>query len=327
MKNSLPILFVLMLFFSFASYAQDEFKTWDENNDSAIVKDSTNNSLATTPSIQTDKTEDCSNSCTRNRNNFYWVIGTLLFTVLAGIFMKFNSTRKTRMFFLIGSIAILGFYRGSCPCPVAGIQETLLLPFTNEMHVGKTIWFVGLIPITYFFGRVWCGWVCQLGALQEIIFSNKFNLFTSPKSQKVFRTIRIFILVILVIQLLITKEVIWNKYDPFKAAFNLFATNTVSWILLGLLLLSSVLIYRPFCKSICPVGLALGWISKIPGASNIKMDKSCINCKSCERACKIDAITYSNKCASIVNQDCIACGECMDACRLNSLHIQNEFKA
>lgn len=325
MKAQLYILLIFLFTITLTSFAQDEFKSWNEQeNSTSKEKISTAEEKSSTVNAKNklDKAI-CAEGCRKKNSNIYWIVGTLFVTILAGIFIKFKLTRKTRGFFLIASVVILGFYRGSCPCPVSSLQETLLLPFSSMIHFSKTFWFIGLIPITYFFGKVWCGWVCHLGALQELIFSNRFNFYSSEKAQKVFRYFRQFILIILIIQLLITKEVIWNKYDPFKTAYNLIATNTLSWILLGILLISSVLIYRPFCKSICPVGLVLGWISKIPGAAIIKFDKSCVHCKSCDKSCKINAITYNNKSASIEHQECIACGECIDSCKHSSLHIQN----
>jgi len=177
------------------------------------------------------------------------------------------------------------------------------------------VWFLGLIPITYLVGKVWCGWVCHLGALQEVLFiPGRLNRYKSDRAQLIMKIIRWLLLATLIIQLIITKTYLFDKIDPFRVAFNLLSVNKTGWILLGLLILSSLFIYRPFCRSACPIGLVLGWISKIPGASIIGVKGECRNCKVCSNACKVDAIHRYEKHSVLDNKECIACGDCLDTC-------------
>ena len=253
----------------------------------------------------------------------WWSIFILLFTILAGILVKFKATRKLRPIFLIASIVILGFYRGGCPGPVSSIQNVYLLGYDLalglEIHWQPIILFLGLIPITYIFGKVFCGWICHLGALQEVLNLSKIKILQSEKAQKIMRIIRIVILVALIVQLTSTHIILWNKIGPFKVAYNLFSANIVGYVLLGVLLISSIFIHRPFCKTICPVGLTLGWISKIPGATVLGINSGCLSCKSCNSACDIRAITRKNKQSKLDNQECILCGSCMDDCNIQEI--------
>lgn len=258
---------------------------------------------------------------------YLWVIGILAFTVLSGFLVRNAKTRKLRIFFLLASIVILGFYRGGCPCPIMGFQNLILAIKGVEVGWHSVVWFLALIPITYFFGKVWCGWICHLGALQEFLFMGKFEILKSPKAQDILRYVRISVVVILVVQILITNTNIFVHYDPFKIAFNLFSTSTLGYILLGIMLVSSLFINRPFCRTVCPIGLILGWVSLIPGASVIGVKKgACAGCKSCASACNIHAISRENKTSRLVNQDCIGCGECVDACGQNGLGFHKAGK-
>ena len=244
--------------------------------------------------------------------------------ILISFFMKYEDFRKTKGLFLLASVVYLGFIRGACPCMILSFQNTILTMLGNDIELISLVWFLGLIPVTYFFGKVWCGWLCHLGALQELLFRTPgLGLLKKRRSQKIMRMVRIVILIILLLQLLITRTNIFIHYDPFKVAFNLFSANTTGYVLLVLLLVSSVLIYRPFCRAVCPVGLILGWVVMIPGARRLTKQETCTDCVSCSKNCRYQALTYENKISTLDIQDCILCGDCLGSCRKNALQAVN----
>jgi NAD-dependent dihydropyrimidine dehydrogenase PreA subunit len=250
------------------------------------------------------------------------VLLALLATIIAGFLVRNFRTRKLRPFFLIGAIVVLGFIEGACPCPISSVQNTLLFLFGEEVHWYNMLWFLGLLPVTYFLGKVWCGWICHLGALQELIhIPARFSFLQSRKAVKILKWIRIATFVLLIVQLFVTRTNIFIKYDPFKVAFNLFSTNTTGYVLLVIMLISSVLVYRPFCRGFCPIGLILGWVARIPGASVLGVKDNCMSCKSCNDACQMQAITREKKKSELDNEECIACGECLDSCRQKELRF------
>lgn len=328
------ILFFLILIigWSVSLRAQDEFTAFTSTEN--ISTDSIQNNefeafdeFETFNQTEIKNTEStCSGEhacCKKDKTgNLLWVLGVLVFTIVAGFFVRFSKTRNLRGLFLVASVVILGFYKGACPCPISSMQNLVLAGLGLDIAWQSLIWFLALLPITYLFGRVYCGWICHLGALQEFIYlPAKIKILQAEKTQKILRAIRIFFLIALIIQLFITKTNIFKHYDPFKVAFNLIGTNTISWVLLGLLLISSVFIYRPFCKAVCPIGLILGWINKIPGASVVGNNGACSGCKTCDNNCKIRAITRDDKFSRLDNQECIACGECINNCNKNALHF------
>ncbi len=291
--------FILVLIFSHILYSQDEFKEWkysqDEFNEWKAPVDTT------------------------SHKNLYWLAGIMGITIMAGLLLRSSKGRKLRYFFLVSSVAILGFYRGACPCPVNGFQEMILFIPGITVHAFPILFFFLLVPITYFMGKVWCGWVCHLGALQELVhMQGKFHLLSSVPAQKIIKYIRVAVLILLVIQLLVTQTVLWKQVDPFKAIFNLYASGYMTWILVAILLASSILIYRPFCKTLCPVGLVLGWVSRIPGAAGIHISSGCKSCKLCSQACRSNAIRKIESSIHIQRDECIACGECMEACKVEN---------
>lgn len=286
---------------------QDEFSSNDEFSDS-------NNEFNSTPE-----------KIPTNWNRFYWAIGILGFVILAGIFVRVPKLRKFRPLFLLAAVVILGFYRGG-PGIISSFQNTYLFIIGASNKWTAIVLFVGILPLTYIFGKVFCGWICYLGAIQQFLYISKIKLFQTEKAQKVFKIIRYIALTALIIQLTIIGRIEWSTIGPFKVIFNLYSPNITGYILLAILLVSSLFIYRPFCKAICPVGLILGWITKIPGASILGINNSCTSCKTCNTACDINAITRENKISKIDNSECVMCGDCLDDCKVTSIQTFRKGK-
>ena len=85
--------------------------------------------------------------------------------------------------------------------------------------------------------------------------------------------------------------------------------------LLVLCILSSMFIYRPFCKYICPLGAFYSLFQKI-SLLRMRCDKdACIHCGKCAGICpmNVDPSKTPN------SAECIRCGECIKACPKKAL--------
>lgn len=268
-------------------------------------------------------------SCNFDQNKSFLIqlLILALLLIFIGSTIQYRWMKLLRPFFLLVMLVWLGFSNGGCPCMISSFTNTVLVISGHSVDWIHLLWFLGLIPLTYFLGRIWCGWLCHLGALQEFIFKgNRFELFKSLKAQRIMRTIQIIVFVIWVLYVAISQTNFYCHYDPFKVAFNLFSSHHTGYILLGILLISSLFINRPFCRTICPVGFILGLISYIPFARRIRKSDNCIQCKKCTSVCPTHAITYNNKKSSINTIQCIACGECLDSCYFKSLTLSRKQK-
>ena len=261
----------------------------------------------------------------------HWVLGILAATVIAGFLVRLKLGRKFRVLFLLAAVVVIGFFKGACPCMISSFIDMILWFFGTESHWYKFLWFLGLIPITYIFGRVWCGWVCHIGALQEFLFlGSKFQALKSELANKIMKFLQYLLLVILLSQLFITKTNLWCRIDPFLSAYNLFSATTTGLALLALMLLSSIFIFRPFCRAACPIGLILGWICKIPRASILEETSDCIVCSICSETCQLQAIKRKKEeesfSLSFDNKECNVCGDCMSSCDKNAVHFTRTKK-
>lgn len=237
----------------------------------------------------------------------------IIFTLVAALLVRFHDTRLLRPIILLGSLALFGFYNGGCPCVISSFQDLALLGLGVDVEWHKVVWFLGILVTAYLFGRVWCGWVCHLGAFQEFLYrKNSFKFLKGARAQALLRWSRRILFATLLIQLFVTRQNLFVKIDPFKAAFNVSSYYLTGWILLGLLLLASLFIYRPFCRGACPVGLVLGLTSRLPGALKLGRKDDCNACQRCAKICESAAISQDSQ---VRSADCIMCGECVDSCR------------
>ena len=139
-----------------------------------------------------------------NKRLLVIVLILFLATALAGIFVEYPKLRNIRYIFLLISLVVIGFgFGGSCPCMLKSFDNTLLFFTGHEIKWASLVLFLGLIPLTYIYGKVWCGWICHFGALQEFIHKkSKWNFWKTPKAQKVLFGVQIGVFVIWVLWLL-----------------------------------------------------------------------------------------------------------------------------
>lgn len=79
---------------------------------------------------------------------------------------------------------------------------------------------------------------------------------------------------------------------------------------LVIVMVLSILTYRPFCKYLCPLGAFYALFNRF-SLYRLTLDKDrCIDCRLCEKICKMGVQVTQN----INSPECIRCGDCMEAC-------------
>ena len=218
----------------------------------------------------------------------------------------------------IGNIAKgLGIH----PSPMCIVTKPFLF-----IYAGKTIpviffsLLLSIIILTLLGNKLFCGWVCPIGAIQEI-----FNRIPLPQKFKlkipfkVTNTIRISLLVLYIGLVLLLGAGIYDYINPFESLhwhFELWGL-----VILFIVLIASVVIFRPFCYLVCPLGL-ITWLFEQISLVKVKVDEDgCTNCGMCveESPCPaMNAILEGDK----MRPDCHACGYCIKSCPENAI----EFK-
>lgn len=79
---------------------------------------------------------------------------------------------------------------------------------------------------------------------------------------------------------------------------------------LVLVVVFSILIYRPFCKYLCPLGAVYGLFNKF-SLYRYEIDKEkCNQCGLCAKKCDMGIKVYEQPNSA----ECIRCGKCIGSC-------------
>lgn len=111
----------------------------------------------------------------------------------------------------------------------------------------------------------------------------------------------------------------YGNYSLFKVDHLTFVPLAFSitlffFVLIGIM---SWLRGRLYCNTICPVGTALGLLSKLSWLK-ISIDQStCNNCGACAKSCKSQCI--DSKLMTVDNSRCVTCYNCLSVCKKSSI--------
>lgn len=229
----------------------------------------------------------------------------------------------------------------SCPgavgsCPIGSLQAVMgSWKFNVSLYVGGFLMVVGAL-----LGRFVCGWLCPFGLVQDLChkipFVRKINRFPGDRALRYLKYGILLVFVILmplfVVDIVGQGAPAFCKYicpsGTLLGGIPLVLKNPGLQATIGFLfrwkvaillvtLLAAVVIYRPFCKYICPLGAAYGVFNRV-SLYRLHIDSGkCINCGACATACKmgVDPVKAPNSC------ECIRCGDCVRACPTDAIKI------
>ena len=242
-------------------------------------------------------------------------------------------------------VCVPGLNCYSCPgalgaCPIGSLQATLDSGrFRIAFYVAGFLMLVGAV-----FGRFVCGWLCPFGLVQDLIY--KIPFFRKMKKlpgDRFLRFLKYVILALFVIFLPMTVLDIVGQGKPWFceyicpsgtlfAGIPLIAQNPVLQASLGFLftwkvgiliflIVLSLLVYRPFCRYICPLGAIYSLFNPI-AFYRFRIDREkCTGCGLCRRACPMDIPVHQTP----NSPECIRCGKCRRACPQAAIEINNIF--
>lgn len=206
-------------------------------------------------------------------------------------------------------------------CPFGGV-ETLYTFIASGVLVKKvhdaSLVLMGIgIFLAVLFGPAFCGWICPLGTIQEFvsgfgrkIFRRRFNQFVPFKLDQVLRYARYAVLAWVIYVTATSGTLIFEAYDPYFALFNFWSAEVAPTALaiLGITLVLSFFVERPWCKYACPYGAFLGVFNLFRIFSIKRAESTCKADGACSIMCPMN-IQVDTK-TVVRDHQCISCLEC-----------------
>ncbi|MBF0360248.1 MAG: FMN-binding protein [Oligoflexia bacterium] len=289
------------------------------------ITGATISSKALLATAQITAQKSLSSNITKKQNlNLNAQIIYLLIATIISLFLMFNKNIKIRIIFIILNLAIGGIILN---IPYSSEQISNLL-FINIPSTHLSIVFIlgFLIPsLVFIFGNFYCGQMCPLGLLQELLeislrkpllkhfklSSNDFNI-DHPNIHHIYKNIKYFFFLFIALTILITQDKNILKLDPLLSIFSL-SLPTLLIIIISLSLLLSIFFPRFWCIYFCPSGGFLNIIASIKPLNKLfpkKIYSRCIytvknikqlGCIECNRCWMDSGSTASNKEKFIIN--------------------------
>lgn len=227
----------------------------------------------------------------------------------------------------------------SCPgakgaCPIGALQAVIgNAEHKFSFYVVGFLFFVGAL-----IGRFVCGWLCPFGLIQDLLhkipFFKKIETF---RGDKALRKLKYIILAVFVLILPLFVVDILGQGSPFfcklicpvgmleggipLVLLNKTMRSAIGFLyywkgaILAITILLSIMIYRPFCKYICPLGAIYSLFNPV-SMFRYRLDQDkCIHCGKCKKVCgmNIDPVENCN------HLECIRCGRCKTACPVGAI--------
>jgi NAD-dependent dihydropyrimidine dehydrogenase PreA subunit len=242
---------------------------------------------------------------------------------------------RARRIWLIFTFIIFGIILGASPNPMEATVRVhkLIKEIPGNPLILVTLSFTMFTLMAILGSRMLCSWGCPLGALQESLYN--IPIFRKYKQNHRFpfaASIAVRITFYLVFFLLLfgilninqggPGSILYHHFNLFKV-FNPYELAEFTVFLIPIFLATSLLVFRPFCHTICPFGL-WAWIFEKAALYRVrKIDPEvCVDCKVCEKACPtgaMKAINEDNK--GFFKPDCWSCGNCIAACPQGTLEF------
>lgn len=221
-------------------------------------------------------------------------------------------------------------------CPVGSLQAVI-----GKKGGRISFYVVGiLLIIGSLLGRFVCGWLCPFGFFQDLLHKIPFpkKVRELPK-EKILVKLKYLILLIFVIILPMYLVNNVGNGSPYFCKFICPAGTLEGGIPLVLLnkslrgvigflfvwknvilittIILSIMIYRPFCKFICPLGAIYSLFNKVSFYRYSINCNKCVNCGKCAKVCmmNVDPVKDPN------DLEGIRCGNCRKACPKGAIEL------
>lgn len=251
------------------------------------------------------------------RPRAYWleILDVVLLAAAMAVNVWLVLSRRDRRWVLAltaACLAYFGFYREGCICPIGSIQNVAVAltdPGYSIPIVVTAVFFLPLV-VAAFYGRAFCGGVCPLGAMQELVVLKPVQV---PRrldyALGLLKYVYLGLAIVAAVQPAVTRDFLICRFDPFVGFFRREGFAHMMLIGGGFLVLG-MFVGRPYCRYLCPYGGLLSWISRVAKRGVTITPNKELDCGLCAEACPYGAIENMRA----VRKECLYCARCYAAC-------------
>lgn len=211
-------------------------------------------------------------------------------------------------------------------CPFGAVESLYTWVTTGTMvpklHPSNMILGIAVVVSVLIAGNAFCGWICPMGTLGDVITGLRKRLGWRPvhvpdRVDRVLRYGRYVVLAAVVIATVQTGRLIFAEYDPYVTLFSLhwiFEPSTAlipALIITAVVIVGSVLVDRLWCRYLCPAGAVFAVLGHLSFLRIRRSASACTDCGLCNSPCPV-GIDVAH--AGTVNTDCVGCMECVATC-------------
>lgn len=208
---------------------------------------------------------------------------------------------------LAAAVAYLGFAKSQL-ISVVNLHGVMTGNLPVFRHSLAWYLFAGFTVVTtVLWGRLYCGRVCAFGALTQLmdrVVPARLRVEVPPRLERRAALVKYGLLAAVLLYFLATSDVGAYRYvEPFWMFTR--RASAGMWAGLAVLLVATVFVRNLYCRFLCPVGAALGLLSKLT-VFRIRRWPECSACRICEKTCEWGAIRGPR----IVETECVRCDDC-----------------
>lgn len=219
------------------------------------------------------------------------------------------------------------------PSPICSVAKAILYGFRMPMIVTLAV----ILLLTIVGPKLFCGWVCPVGAIQELIamWADKLGIRRRRWNFRFTQGVRtgIFLLFVFLSGTAVIHTVQDGRVIPLAIydyinAFHGFEiglqptvlANVIHFLPFILTLAFAFVVYRPFCYLVCPIGLLANVVEQFGIFRVVLKRPPCNDCGSCALKSPCPTVPEILK-GSAVRPDCFSCTVCVNSCPSGSLEF------
>ena len=230
--------------------------------------------------------------------SFVWLAMLALYAA-ALVLSRVRPGGRERDIILVASVIIVGLWLSS---PFAALHAFNVLLGRVSSDPLWLVVVIGTAASVVFAGRLYCGWLCPLGAILE--FAGRVPLkkwVLEIEQDEKYRKVKYPLLVIMAVLVLTTGQPGYVGFEPYVTLFS-FNGTVLAWFVLLISLVGGLWVSRFWCRYLCPAGALLALAS--PARSKY------VSSANCPMGNPLGRPVEGVRSAGHVSE-CIQCGKCI----------------